>query len=95
MTTNVTKTARAKQSPKSTSSSRVIRRAEVDKIIHDLCKRLNDQMYVAEALQKVARPNGETIVAAYPVLKVIELAAAAHAAALKEAWSIALRMRSS
>ncbi|QIG92876.1 hypothetical protein [Bradyrhizobium sp. 6(2017)] len=88
MTTTVRTKRRAKSASKPT-----VRPAELRRVIDDLYSRLNDQMYVAEALQKAARPNGETLVAAYPMLKVIELAAAAHAAAVKEMWSIALRAR--
>jgi hypothetical protein len=40
---------------------------------------------IAEAIMKAAKPTGETIVAAYPMLKVIELAAAAHLRDLEQA----------
>jgi hypothetical protein len=55
------------------------------KMLQDLCRRLDEQSCVAEAF--AARPRADTIAAAFPMLKVLELAAAEHARSLS---SIAL-----
>jgi hypothetical protein len=52
------------------------------KMLADLCRRLQEQVNVAEALAAVARPHGDIPVCEYNMLKVLELAAARHAEAL-------------
>jgi hypothetical protein len=55
----------------------------IGKLLEDLCGRLQDQVYIAEAIEAAARPRDDTLVAAYPMLKVLELAAAKHAEDLR------------
>jgi hypothetical protein len=59
------------------------------KMLEDLCERLQEQVNIAEALEIAARPHGDVTVAAYPMLKVLELAAAQHAEALRQATRFA------
>jgi hypothetical protein len=54
------------------------------KMLQDLCRRLEEQSFVAEALETGARPHADTVVAAFPMLKVLELAAAEHARTLSQ-----------
>jgi hypothetical protein len=53
-------------------------------MLQDLCKRLEKQLSVAEALRDVAAPHGGTMSGAWPMLKVLELAAAEHAQSLAQ-----------
>ena len=55
----------------------------LEELLKDLCNRLQEQVNIAEALEAVARPPGTVIVAAYPMLKVLELAAGQHAQTLR------------
>jgi hypothetical protein len=52
------------------------------KMLQDLCRRLQEQSFVAEALETACRPRADTTVAAFPMLKVLELAAGEHARSL-------------
>jgi hypothetical protein len=63
------------------------------KMLEDLCRRLQDQVNIDEALEAAARPHGDVIVAAYPMLKVLELAAGQHALALRQATGFAEMIR--
>jgi hypothetical protein len=56
----------------------------IGKMLADLCERLQKQVDIAEALEAATRPHGDVTVAAYPMLKVLELAAAQHAEALRQ-----------
>jgi hypothetical protein len=58
-------------------------------MLADLCGRLDAQVEVAEAIAKVSKPNGETIMAAWPMLKVINLAATSHEHDLRQAHEFA------
>jgi hypothetical protein len=53
-------------------------------MLQDLCRRLDEQSFVAEALETAARPRADTVVSAFPMLKVLELAAADHARTLSQ-----------
>jgi hypothetical protein len=61
----------------------------IGKMLEDLCRRLQDQVNIAEALEAAARPHGEVLAGAYPMLKVLELAAAKHAAELRQVTGLA------
>jgi hypothetical protein len=61
----------------------------IGKMLEDLCRRLQDQVYIAEALEAAARPHGDVTVGEYPMLKVLELAAAKHAEALQQVTLLA------
>jgi hypothetical protein len=56
----------------------------IGKMLEDLCSRLSEQVNIAEALEAAARPHSEVLAGAYPMLKVLELAAAQHAADLRQ-----------
>jgi hypothetical protein len=43
------------------------------KMLEDLCRRLQDQVNIAEALEAAARPHDDVTVSEYPMLKVLEL----------------------
>ena len=58
-------------------------RAHLAELLKDLCERLGRQVEIAEALAKASAPTGETLMAAFPMLKVIELAADSHATSLR------------
>lgn len=58
----------------------------LDKMLTQLANRLEDQVLIAESIAKAAAPTGKTLVAAYPMAKVIEMAAVVHARELREAW---------
>jgi hypothetical protein len=49
------------------------------KMLEDLCRRLQVQVNIAEVLEAAARPRADTAVDAFPMLKVLELAAGEHA----------------
>jgi hypothetical protein len=58
----------------------------IGKMLEDLCRRLQGQVNIAEALEAATRshdPHGEVIVAA-SMLRVLELAMAHHAEALRQ-----------
>jgi hypothetical protein len=59
------------------------------KMLEDLCKRLWDQVIIAEALEAAARPHSDVTVCEYPMLKVLELAAAKHAETLRQVTVLA------
>lgn len=61
----------------------------IGKMLEDLCKRLQDQVNIAEALEAAARPRGDVTVSEYPMLKVLELAAAKHAETLRQVTGLA------
>lgn len=46
-------------------------------------------MNIAEALEAAARPHDDVTVSEYPMLKVLELAAAQHAAELRQVTGLA------
>jgi hypothetical protein len=52
-------------------------------------KRTQDQVNIAEALEAAARPHDDVTVSEYPMLKVLELAAAQHAAELRQVTGLA------
>jgi hypothetical protein len=56
---------------------------------YHLCRRLQDQVNIAEALEAAARPHDDVTVSEYPMLKVLELAAAQHAAELRQVTGLA------
>jgi hypothetical protein len=59
------------------------------KMLEDLCRRLQDQVNIAEALEAAARPHSDVTVGEYPMLKVLELAAAWHAEELRQVTLLA------
>ena len=59
------------------------------KMLEDLCRRLQEQVNIAEALGAAARPPSDATVREYPMLKVLELAAAQHAQALRQVLGFA------
>jgi len=59
------------------------------KMLEDLCRRLQDQVNIAEALEAAARPHCDVTVGEYPMLKVLELAAAKHAEELRQVTGLA------
>jgi hypothetical protein len=61
----------------------------IGKMLEDLCRRLQDQVNIAEALEAAARPHSDVTVGEYPMLKVLELAAAKHAAELRQVTGLA------
>ena len=61
----------------------------IGKMLEDLRRRLQEQLYIAEALEAAARPHSDVLVGAYPMLKVLELAAAKHAEALRQLTHLA------
>jgi hypothetical protein len=61
----------------------------IGKMLEDLCRRLQDQVNIAEALEAAARPHSDVTVCEYPMLKVLELAAAQHAAELRQVTGLA------
>jgi hypothetical protein len=61
----------------------------IGKMLEDLCKRLQNQVNIAEALEAAARPHSDVTVCEYPMLKVLELAAAQHAAELRQVTGLA------
>ena len=72
--------------PTNTSKNRASRRSGklTGKMLEDLCRRLWEQVNIAEALEAAARPHSDVTVGEYPMLKVLELAAAKHAEALRQ-----------
>ncbi len=75
--------------PATKKASTRLSRSTLEHMLADLCQRLDDQCWIADALEKAASPTGETLSAAWPMLKVIELAAAAHASKLRVARDFA------
>jgi hypothetical protein len=73
-----------KQAPPRRLSRRVLAQ-----MLADLCGRLKEQVEVAEAIAKVAAPTDQTISGAWPMLKVIEIAAIAHESDLRQAHEFA------
>jgi hypothetical protein len=61
----------------------------IGKMLEDLCKRLQDHVNIAEALEAAARPHGDVTVSEYPMLKVLELASAKHAETLRQVTGLA------
>ena len=61
----------------------------IGKMLEDLCRRLQDQVNIAEALEAAARPHDDVTVSEYPMLKVLELAAGQHAAKLRQVTGFA------
>jgi hypothetical protein len=59
------------------------------KMLEDLCRRLQDQVNIAEALEAAARPHRDVTVGEYSMLKVSELAAAKHAEGLRRVTDLA------
>jgi hypothetical protein len=60
-------------------------RAALEKMVADLTDVVLEQVFIAEAIQKAAAPSDETLAGAFPMLKVLELAAGVH---LGEMWKI-------
>jgi hypothetical protein len=58
-------------------------------LLDDLCGRLKEQVNIAMSIEATAKPTGETIVAEYPMRKVIELSAAALVRGLRDAKDFA------
>jgi hypothetical protein len=79
---------KSKQRP-SKKNPRRMPRSMIEKMLTDLCERLKQQVNIAEAIANVATPTGETLWGAYPMLKVIELAAKANASDLQQAAEFA------
>jgi hypothetical protein len=65
----------------------------VSQVLEDLCKRQQKQTDIADALEAAARPHGDVTVAAYPMLKVLELAAGQHAQGLRQVTGFAQIIR--
>ena len=73
----------------SKETPRRLSRSTLKKLLQDLCGRLDKQVEIAEAIMKVAKPTGETLVGALPMLRVIELVAAVHLSELQRARDLA------
>jgi hypothetical protein len=61
----------------------------MERMLTDLCDRLQKQVWIAEAIAKASAPTGDTLMGAWPMAKVIELAATAHLADLQKATEFA------
>ncbi len=68
---------------------RPISRKTISKLLVDLCQRLKEQTEIAHAITKATAPNGQTLMGAFPMLKVLELAAEAHLSGLHNATGFA------
>ena len=82
MTTPRKRAKRAKASPR-------LSRSELAAALTDLCGRLEKQVWIAEAIVKTVAPTDDTVMRAWPIRKVIELAADAHLSALRQATQFA------
>jgi hypothetical protein len=61
----------------------------IEKMLTDLCGRLDQQVQIAQAIAKASAPTDSTMWGAWPMLKVIELAATAHLSDLRQATEFA------
>jgi hypothetical protein len=56
----------------------------IAQLLTDLCNRLEKQVWIADAIGKASAPTSDTLARAWPMAKVIELAATAHFSDLRE-----------
>jgi hypothetical protein len=61
----------------------------IEKMLTDLCGRLDEQVQIAQAIAKASAPTSDTLWGAWPMAKVIELAATAHLSDLRQATEFA------
>jgi hypothetical protein len=85
--TNPMKTPKSKG--RSLAKKPRISRRLVGQLLADLSKHLDETAWVAEALAKAAKPNSDTLMGAYPMLKVLELAFRAHEHDVRQARDFA------
>lgn len=76
------------QTSKRTKTTR-LSRAELANLLSDLCDRLDAQVWIVDAIVKAVAPTDETKMGAWPMRKVIELAANAHLSDLRLATQFA------
>jgi hypothetical protein len=72
-----------KRAAKAKKTSR-ISRSVMAELLTDLCGRLKEQVWIAEAIAKASAPTDATLMGDWHMVKVIELAANAHLSDLRK-----------
>ena len=85
------KKSKRKTAAKGKRSTGLSRRV-LNEMLTDLIGRIDEQAWAAEAISKVAAPTRDTLVGAFPALKVLELAADRHSQKMREIHRLAGRL---
>ena len=79
------KTAKRGSAAKRAASQSRLPRSILEKMMTNLCGRLDEQAQIAQAVALAAAPCGSTVFGEWPRLKVLQLAADVHFRGLQEA----------